>query len=465
MKESTFLTDFVLLSDLRTYIFLAVLIGLFAVIHHVEKKKVKFSSRMILGTVLGLVLGVVIQTVAGFPSDPEKLTWLKEISKWYGLIGNGYMDLLKMLVVPLVFVSIVRVIMNMKGDNLGKITARTIGMLIGTTWIAAIIGVVLSSIFSLGVGLSVDGQTTEIREMASIVDTLRGLLPSNVVSAMAAGNIIAVVIFASFIGFAIRRQSKKYFDTVEPFIKWIEAFYKIILSVAMTIIKFMPYAVVALLSNTITSRGVLVLVSVIKFITVLYLGIVLMFLVHLIIAWMHGVSPIAYIKKGLQPLLLAFTSRSSLGTLPVLIETLDKEFGIEEGVASFVGSLGSNMGMNGCAGLYPAMVTVVLAQITGTQMDLGFYIMLIIVVAISSFGIAGLPGAATISISVVISGMGMGAYFPLIGAIIAIDPILDMGRTFLNVSGTMISAVTVGKSLERDSKNASKQDDKAKMTA
>ena len=464
MKESTFLTDFIMLSDLRTYIFLAVLIGLFAVIHRVEKRKVKFSTRMILGTVLGLVLGVVIQTVAGFPSDPEKLTWLKEISKWYGLIGNGYMDLLKMLVVPLVFVSIVRVIMNMKGDNLGKITARTIGMLIGTTWIAAIIGVVLSSIFSLGVGMSLDGQTTEIREMASIVDTLRGLLPANVISAMAEGNIIAVVIFAGFIGLAIRRQSKKYLEIVEPFIKWIEAFYKIILSVAMTIIKFMPYAVIALLSNTITSRGVLVLVSVVKFIAVLYLGIVLMFLVHLIIAWMQGVSPVVYIKKGLQPLLLAFTSRSSLGTLPVLIEILDEKFGIEEGVASFVGSLGSNMGMNGCAGLYPAMVTVVLAQITGTQMDLGFYIMLIIVVAVSSFGIAGLPGAATISISVVISGMGMGVHFPLIGAIIAIDPILDMGRTFLNVSGTMVSAVTVGKSLERDSKNASKQDVKTEQT-
>ena len=175
-----------------------------------------------------------------------------------------------------------------------------------------------------------------------------------------------------------------------------------------------------------------------------------MFIVHLIIAATRGVKPSTYIKNGLEPLLLAFTSRSSLGTLPVLIETLHTKFKVDEGVASFVGSLGSNMGMNGCAGLYPAMTTVMLAQMLGVDMNLSFYLMLAIIIAVSSFGIAGLPGAATISISVVISGMGLGAYFPLIGAIIAIDPILDMGRTMLNVSGTMVSAITVNKSLSKE---------------
>ena len=106
--------------------------------------------------------------------------------------------------------------------------------------------------------------------------------------------------------------------------------------------------------------------------------------------------------------------------------------------------------MNGCAGLYPAMTTVMLAQMLGVDMNLSFYLMLAIIIAVSSFGIAGIPGAATISISVVISGMGLGAYFPLIGAIVAIDPILDMGRTLLNVSGTMVSAITVNKSISKE---------------
>lgn len=452
MDSNIFLEEFLLLSDIRTWVFIAVVMALFVGIKMLEKKKVKFSTRMIIGTILGLVLGLVIQWTAGFPAIPGDVRWLNEVSSWYGLIGNGFMDLLKMLVVPLVFLSIVRVIMNMQGENLGKMTARTIGMLVGTTLIAAVIGVVLGQIFQLGAGMTVEQSTAEIREVSTLVATLRGLLPANPVKAMVDGNIIAVVIFASFIGIAIRRLTKKYSEVIEPFVKWIEAFYKIILSVAMTIIKWMPYAVIVLLANTITSRGIGVLASVVKFIVALYLGIIMMFVVHLLIAMLNGVSPKAYIMKGMEPLMLAFTSRSSLGTLPVLIETLDKKFNVNEGVASFAGSLGANMGMNGCAGIYPALVTVMLAQMVGINTDISFYVMLAIVITISSFGIAGLPGAATLAISVVISGMGLGSYFPLLGAIIAIDPILDMGRTFLNVSGTMISAITVDQSLKKDKK-------------
>lgn len=443
MGQSTFLTEFLLLSSVKTWMFIAVLIGLFVIIHMMEKRKVKFSIRMITGTVVGLVLGVLIQFVAGFPEVPGDVQWLKEVSSWYGLVGNGFMDLLKMLVVPLVFLSITRVIMNMKGDNLGKLTAKSIGMLIGTTLVAALIGIFIGNLFDFHTGMQMAGEEAQIREMSSIVETFRGLLPSNPVKAMADANIVAVVIFASFIGVAIRRMSKKHGETIEPFVKWIEAFYKIILSVAMTIIKFMPYAVIALLANTITARGIGALASVFKFIIAIYIAIVIMFAVHLIIAALNGINPIKYLKAVTEPLVLAFTSRSSLGTLPVTIETLHQKVGVEEGVASFVGSLGANMGMNGCAGIYPAIVTIMLAQMTGTPMDLSFYIMLVIVIAISSLGIAGLPGSATIAVSVVIAGMGMGEYFPLIGGIIAIDPIIDMGRTMLNVSGTLISATTV----------------------
>lgn len=448
MTDSTFLSDFLLLSDMRTWIFIALIMILFVVMNRFEKKKIKFSTRMIVGTLMGFGLGLVIQWVAGFPSVPGDVQWLSEISSWYGLVGNGFMDLLKMLVVPLVFLSIVRVIMNMKGENLGKMTARTIGMLVGTTLIAAVLGIIIGQFFNLGKGITVESGTAQIREITNIVDTLRGLLPSNPVAAMAEGNIVAIVIFAAFIGIAIRRLSKKHSEVIDPFVKWVEAFYKIILSVAMTIIKFMPYAVIALFANTITSRGVDVLGSVFKFIIAIYVGILLMLVVHLIIALLNGVGPKTYIQNAIEPLVLAFTSRSSLGTLPVTIETLHQKFGVDEGVASFVGSLGSNMGMNGCAGLYPSLTAMMLAQMIGVKMDLSFFIMLTVVIAISSFGIAGLPGSATIAISVVISGMGMGEYFPLLGAIIAIDPILDMGRTMLNVNGTLLSALVVDKSLK-----------------
>ena len=137
-----------------------------------------------------------------------------------------------------------------------------------------------------------------------------------------------------------------------------------------------------------------------------------------------------------------------LGTLPVTIETLAKNQGVDEGVASFTGSLGANMGMNGCAGIYPALMAITIGNMAGIEMDISFYIMLLVIITISSLGIAGLPGTATMAVSVVISGMGMGSYFPLAGGIIAIDPILDMGRTMLNVNGTMTSTVVVAKSLK-----------------
>lgn len=451
MGESSFLSQFLMITDLKTVIFIAVLIGTFFIVKQFEKKKVKFSTRTIYATIIGLILGVIIQLVAGLPENPAEVTWLQEVTKWYGLFGSGFMDLLKMLVVPMVFVSILRVIINMgEGDDLGKLTFKSLGMLLMTTALAAIVGIVVGNVMKLGVGTDVVATAdTELREITPLVDTLRGLLPSNPVASMADGNIVAIIIFATFLGLAVKRLSKKYLDIIKPFIDLVEAFYKIIVSVAMTVIKFMPYAVVALLANTITARGLASMISVVQFIVALYISVAIMFVIHLIIIALNGLNPITYIKNAAEPLLLAFTSRSSLGTLPVTIEALTDKQGVEEGVASFTASLGANMGMNGCAGIYPALMAVTIANMAGVEMNASFYAMLLVVITISSLGIAGLPGTATMAVSVVLSGVGIGSYFPLAGGILAIDPILDMGRTMLNVNGSTTTAVIVGKSLKK----------------
>ena len=445
--ESTFLSEFLFITNIKTISFIAILVAIFVLVRKMEKKKVKFSTRMISAMGIGLVLGLFIQLVAGFPKDPSSIRWIEEVSKWCGLVGNGFMDLLKMLVVPLIFVSIIRVIINMKdGVNLGKLTLKSLTVLLGTTALAAIVGLVVGNLFNLGAGEVLITSNTDMREITSIVDTLRGLLPSNPVNAMAEGNIVAVVIFAAFIGTSMKRLNKKYSDVIKPAWDLVEASYKIITSVAMTVIKFMPYAVVALLANTIAARGVGAILGVVDFIIALYVSVAIMFIIHLIIIALNGLNPFKYVKNVMEPLILAFTSRSSLGTLPVTIETLTEKAGVDNGVASFVGSLGSNAGMNGCAAIYPALMAVTVANMSGTPMDFSFYGMLLVIIVISSLGIAGLPGTATMAVSVVISGMGMGAAFPLVGGIIAIDPILDMGRTMLNVNGTMVTAVTVANS-------------------
>ena len=408
---------------------------------------------------MGLILGVIIQVVAGFPNNPGEVQWITEVNKWYGLVGYGFMDLLKMLVVPLIFVSIIRVIINMKAEeNLGKLTTRSILTLLGTTTIAAIVGIVVGNLFKLGVSSTIIEGTNEIREITPVVDTLRGLLPSNPVAAMAEGNVVAVVIFAAFIGNSMKILNKKYSDVIQPVTDLVNASYKIITSLAMTVIKFMPYAVVALLANTIAGRGISAIKEVVGFILALYVSIIIVFIIHLIIIAILGLNPIIYVKNAMEPLILAFTSRSSLGTLPVTIEALTDKMGVDNGIASFVGSLGSNMGMNGCAAIYPALMAVTLANMSGTKMDVSFYGMLIVIIVIGSLGIAGLPGSATMAVSVAISGMGMGAYFPLAGGIIAIDPILDMGRTMLNVNGTMVTAVAVGKSFNKVDKEIYNKD-------
>ena len=451
--SSTFLSDFMMITSINTVIFIGVLIGLFFVVNKI-KKKLNFTKLMIVSMLIGIVLGFIIQFIAKFPKDPTQISWLKEVTSWYGLVGYGFMDLLKMLVVPLVLTSIIRVIMNMNRDeNLGKLTSRTIFMLLGTTAIAASIGLIVGNLFKLGIGTQVVNTNNEMREISSVVDTLRGLLPSNIVASMADGNIVAVVIFSAFIGTAIKRLNKKYSELIKPFVDLIEAFYKIIVSVSITIIKMMPYAVIALMANTIAQNGIESIFGVFNFIIALYVSVAIMFGVHLTIITINGLNPIAYLKNVSQPLVLAFTSRSSLGTLPVTIETLTDNIGVESGTASFVGSLGTNMGMNGCAGIYPALMIVTIANMANIDMDFSFYAMSIIVITISSLGIAGLPGTATMAVSVVLSGVGLGSYFPLAGGILAIDPILDMGRTMLNVNGTMTSAISVANSFGKIDKN------------
>ena len=449
--SNTFLSEFLLITNIHTVLMIFLLIGVFLIISKMSKK-LKFNKLMITSIFIGLILGIFIQAVVKFPSDPTSITWINEMTAWYGLFGNGFMDLLKMIVVPLVLVSIIRVIMNMKDDNLGKLTFRSMTMFFVTTAIAAIIAIVVANLFKLGTNLEVVNSSNEVREIVSLPSTIRGLLPSNPVQAMAEGNTVAVVIFAVFLGLAIRRLRRKYMDIIKPFIDLVEAFYKIIVSVAITVIKMMPYAVVPLMASTIASRGVKSLLDVTDFILALYISVVIMFLVHIIIIAASGMNPITYIKNSSKALILAFTSRSSLGTLPVTMEVLTDNLNVDLGTASFVTSLGSNMGMNGCAGIYPALVSVMIANMAGVQMNFTFYVMLIIVITISSLGIAGIPGTATMAVSVVISGVGMGAYFPLAGAIIAIDPILDMGRTMLNVNGAITAAIAVDSSMKKESK-------------
>ncbi|MEG0501033.1 MAG: cation:dicarboxylase symporter family transporter [Cellulosilyticaceae bacterium] len=446
--DNVFFKEFLMISEFKTVLFMGVLVLLFALMNKFQKKRVDFSKRMLIGTGLGLGLGVLLQAVSGFSSTPMEITFISETTKWYGLVGNGFIDLIKMLVVPLVMVSIIHVIINMKeGANIGKLTKNTIITTMVMVIISVIVGLVVGMLFNVGSGMSVDGGTSEIKEVKTVVDTLRGLLPSNPAKAMVEVNIIALVIFSVFFGLGANRMKKKYFDVVKPFFDIVNALHKIIMSVAMTIIKYMPYAVIPLLANTIAQRGISSILDVGIFIVALYVAAAIMFGIQLIALVIFGYNPLIYIKKGIAVMVLAFTSRSSVGCLPLTIETLVDKMGVNDGTASFVAGFGTTAGMQGCAGIFPALLLVFVANMTGMPIDFTFIGMSIIVVALGSLGIAGIPGTATMAASVALSGVGLASLFPLISPILAIDPIIDMGRTLINVTGALTNAMIVDKTL------------------
>lgn len=196
-----------------------------------------------------------------------------------------------------------------------------------------------------------------------------------------------------------------------------------------------------------SSKGIGAIAEVGKFILVLYLATIVVFIIQMIAVSLFGLNPFIYVKKSISLMILAFTSRSSVGCLPVTISTLTNKLGVSESTASFVASFGTTAGMQGCAGIFPALTIVFVTNMSGNPMDITLMIMTVIVVAISSLGIAGIPGTATMAASVSLSGTGLASLFPLINPILAIDPIIDMPRTMLNVIGSLTNALMVDKSM------------------
>ena len=450
IMNNVFFKEFLKISDVKTIIFLVVLGVILFALNKLPKKKFSFSAKVMVATVIGLVLGLVIQFTAGFPNNPMELTFVSETTLWYSLLGGGFISFIRMLVIPLVMVSIIHVIINMKEDaKLGALVKRTLVITLVMVAISVTLGIFLGKIFNVGhveQAVAAEG-VNKIREVKNIVDTLKALIPANPVEAMVNLNIVGLVIFSAIVGVAAKRMSKKYMEIVSPFFALINAMQKIIVSMAMSIIKWMPLAVVPLLANTIAQKGISAIVEVSKFILVLYLAVAVMFVIQMIAVAMFGLNPITYVKKCISLLILAFTSRSSVGCLPVTISTLTNKLGVSESTASFVGSFGTTAGMQGCAGIFPALTIVFVTNMSGHSVDLTLIVMSIIVVSIGSLGIAGIPGTATMAASVGLSGTGLAGLFPLVNPILAIDPIIDMPRTMLNVIGSVTNAIMVDKSL------------------
>lgn len=454
------MTTYLVLSNI------AIMLILLGVLFYMQKKHVSFSKRVFTGLGLGILFGLVLQY--GYGADSEVAA---KSTDWFNLVGGGYVTFLKMIVMPLVFISILSAFtrLNLKG-NIGKLSGLIIGILVGTTAIAAVVGIGTSVAFDLeAVQIEQgDAETARGEQMEGTFEQVKDLtLPQQILSLLPANpfldftgarptSTIAVVIFAAFLGVAYLGVKRKQEEHAELFAKIVDAFYSVIMRVVTLILRLTPYGVLALMTKTVALSDMGAIAKLGKFVIASYVALLIMFGIHLLLLTFAGLNPITYMKKSFPVLSFAFTSRTSAGALPLNIRT-QKSMGVPDGIANFSGSFGLSIGQNGCAGIYPAMLAVMIAPTVGIDpLSPSFLLTLVVVVALSSFGVAGVGGGATFAAILVLSAMDLP--IALAGLLISVEPLIDMGRTAVNVSGAMTSGLLtskVQKQLDTDAYNDS----------
>ena len=430
---------------MTSFLYLVVLAGCFSILYALKKQHIQLSIRVLVSLLLGAGLGILLF----FAKDSFDINSLNSILR---LIGDGYLALLKMLVIPLILTSIIHAILNLGSSNaetIRKISITTCIMLLGMTALSSAIGLYAGKLFGVGFGLSMpDIPLTPKHPYTSLVDSLIGMLPSNPVAMMAQENTVAVVIFAVLLGLAARKLDAADHEKMLTFDKWIASLFSIVKKLAVLILGLTPYAVVALISSLIAEQGISVLTGMLNFILAMYAAMIVVMIMHSIVLMMFGYHPIQYFKKAATPLFVAFTTRSSFGTLPVSEETLRTKFKTNPVVATFVPSLGATIGMNACAGVYPAMLVMMVLTMMHQPLTLSMALTVMFVNAVASIGISGIPGTAYIAATVTLTSMNLP--FAVIALVQGIDPIIDMGRTAVNVNGALVTALTANRLISKE---------------
>ncbi|MFC0611045.1 L-cystine transporter [Scopulibacillus daqui] len=425
-----------------------------SVLVYMQKKHVSFSKRVFTALGIGLIFGLILQFSYGASSKI-----IQESVSWFDIAGVGYVKLLQMVVMPLVFISILASFTRLKfSESVGKIGGLIIVFLIGTTAVAAAIGIGSSLLFHLQ-GINIhqgSAETAQIQQVQGKLGDVKNttlpqkileLLPGNPFMELTGArptSTIAVVIFSAILGIAFLGVKRKEPEHAELFSKIVDALYAIVMRVVTLILRLTPFGVLALITKVGATSDLSAIWKLGKFVIASYVALIVMFLIHLLLISISGLSPVKYVKKVIPVLTFAFTSRSSAGSLPLNIKAQTTELGVPEGIANFAGSFGVIMGQNGCAGIYPAMLAIMVAPAAGINpLSPSFILMLIVVVAISSFGVAGVGGGATFAALIVLSTMNLP--IAIVGLLISVEPLIDMGRTALNVSGSMVSGILTSK--------------------
>lgn len=416
--------------EVGALLFAAVFFGL---IYFLKKKKnVDFGVLTILAVILGIIVGLVF----------------KENYLYLEAVGTIYSNLISAIVVPLLLFSIISSITNLQASiKLKKISLKTIFYLLLNTFTASLITLIIAVITKIGSGFNYELSTNyKAVEVPSFVDTITGLFPNNLINSWLNGEVVPIVVFAVIVAVAYNKLASKDQKLVQPFKQFIDAGNRVLGEVVNLVIGFTPYAVLALIARAVGKSALSDLIPLLGVLGLAYLlSIIQIFGVEgLLLKVVGKINPINFFK-GIWPAgVIAFTSQSSIGTIPVTVRQLMNKVGVNEDIASFAASLGANLGMPGCAGIWPTLLAVFAINVLGLDYSIGQYAFLVILSVVVSIGTVGVPGTATITATAVFASAGLP--IEIIVLLAPISSIVDMARTATNVIGAATAATLVAKS-------------------
>ncbi len=395
-------------------------------------KKLHLTVKILIGLIAGIIVGVVLN-----------LTGQAEIANSYiKPFGTLFLNLIKMVIVPLVFASLVIGACGL-GDikRVGRIGGKTILFFMVTTAIAVIVGLLMGMIFNVGNGLTLPADASfEATAPTNFVETLLSIIPTNPFNALVQGNMLQVIAFALFVGVGIAIVGAK----AENFKKGMEGFAEVMYSIIGSIMKLAPYAVFALIIPVVATQGAGVLGPLFILVLTVYLAC----MVHAVITYgmtvkiLGKMSPIKFFRLAAPAMLFAFTTASSSATLPFSMES-SRKMGVSPQVRSFVLPLGATINMDGTAA-FQGICALFVAAVYGINLTVGQMLIIVLSATLASIGTAGVPGAGTVMLGMVLTTVGL----PLdaVAIIMGVERIMDMARTCINVTGDMACAVVVAKS-------------------
>ncbi len=406
--------------------------------------KIKLHWQILIAMALGIVSGFIFQvTAVGEPGG-----WLYAIIT---SMGTVFIRLLRMIIVPLIFASIVSGVSNIgEGKSLGRIGAKTILYYVTTSLLAILVGLVMTNLIKPGVGFSGKINSTfsagDIKTPGSIADILIRMIPLNPVHAASSGDMLGIIFFSIILGIGITKISKESGDFIK---KFFNSFFELIMKVTEIIIKFAPIGVFGLMTKVVAGTGFEMIKAVGKYMVTIAAGLTihLVITLPLIFFLLTRTSPVKHFRAMASALATAFSTSSSSATLPLTMSNVEKNVGVSNKISSFVLPLGATVNMDGTA-LYECAGVIFISQVLGLHLTIIQQLIVVLTALLASIGAAGIPSAGLVVIFIVTQAIGFkdSDVAVIIGTMLAVDRPLDMFRTMINVFSDSIGTVVIAKS-------------------